>query len=155
MIDDNRPKETTVAKAQEGDIVRVYCAGRLTDGREFEIGSLIEPVELILGHRDLLPELEKAVVGMTPGESKVVVVVKDKGFGPRRDDLIQAIDRKDFPEGVAPKVGQQLRLPTDDYEVVNARVTEVHDTHVIVDANHPLAGEDVLFKITLLEIVTM
>ncbi len=144
-----------MAKAQEGDIVKVYCAGRLTDGREFEIGSLLEPVELILGHRDMLPELEKAVIGMSPGESKMVIVPKDKGFGPRRDDLIQVIDRKDFPEGVRPKVGQQLRLPTDDYEVFNVRVTEVTDTHVVVDGNHPLAGEDVLFKITLLEIVDL
>ena len=144
-----------MAKAQEGDIVKVYCAGRLTDGREFEIGSLLEPVELILGHRDMLPELEKAVIGMQPGESKMVIVPKDKGFGPKRDDLIQAIDRKDFPEGVKPKVGQQLRLPTDDYEVFNVRVTEVTDTHVVVDGNHPLAGEDVLFKITLLEIVDL
>ncbi len=144
-----------MAKAQEGDIVKVYCAGRLTDGREFEIGSLLEPVELILGHRDMLPELEKAVIGMSPGESKMVIVPKDKGFGPRRDDLIQVIDRKDFPEGVRPKVGQQLRLPTDDYEVFNVRVTEVTDTHVVVDGNHPLAGQDVLFKITLLEIVDL
>jgi len=144
-----------VAKAQEGDIVRVYCAGRLTDGREFEIGETGTPVELIIGHKDLLPALEEALIGMTPGESRVVVVTKDKGFGPRRDDLIQTIDRKDFPEGITPKVGQQLRLPTDDYEVVNVRVTEVHDRHIVVDGNHPFAGEDVLFKITLLEIVTL
>lgn len=143
-----------MAKAQEGDIVRVYCAGRLTDGREFEIGEDGAPVELIIGHRDLLPELEKAIIGMMPGESRVVVVPKDKGYGNRRDDLIQTIDRKDFPEGVKPKVGQQLRLPTDDYEVVNARVIEVTDTHIVVDANHPFAGQDVLFKITLLEIVS-
>jgi peptidylprolyl isomerase len=143
-----------VAKAQEGDIVRVYCAGRLTDGREFEIGEDGAPLELIIGHRDLLPELEKAIIGMMAGESRVVVVPKDKGYGQRRDDLIQTIDRKDFPEGVKPKVGQQLRLPTDDYEVVNARVIEVTDTHVVVDANHPFAGQDVLFKITLLEIVS-
>ena len=142
-----------MAKAQEGDIVRVYCAGRLTDGREFEIGEDGAPVELIIGHRDLLPELEKAIIGMMPGESRVVVVPKDKGYGQRRDDLIQTIDRKDFPEGVKPKVGQQLRLPTNDYEVVNARVIEVTDTHIVVDANHPFAGQDVLFKITLLEIV--
>lgn len=142
-----------MAKAQEGDIVRVYCAGRLTDGREFEIGEDGAPVELIIGHRDLLPELEKAIIGMMPGKSRVVVVPKDKGYGSRRDDLIQTIDRRDFPEGVKPKVGQQLRLPTDEYEVVNARVIEVTDTHIVVDANHPFAGQDVLFKITLLEIV--
>jgi peptidylprolyl isomerase len=144
-----------VASAQEGDIVRVYCAGRLTDGREFEIGEAGAPIELIIGHRDLLPALEKALIGMMPGESKVVIVPQDKGYGGRRDDLIQTIDRKDFPEGVVPKVGQQLRLPTDDYEVTNVRVIEVTDTHLVVDGNHPFAGQDVLFKIVLLEIVTV
>ncbi|MHC4519410.1 MAG: FKBP-type peptidyl-prolyl cis-trans isomerase [Planctomycetota bacterium] len=144
-----------MARAQEGDIVRVYCAGRLTDGREFEMGEDGAPLELILGHRDILPELEKAIVGMTPGESKVVVVTKDRGYGPRRDDLIQVVDRKDFPEGITPRVGQRLRLPTDNYEVLSATVKEVTDTHVVVDGNHPLAGEDVLFQITLLEIVTL
>lgn len=144
-----------MARAQEGDIVRVYCAGRLTDGREFEMSEDGQPMELIIGHKDLHPELEKALVGMTPGESKVVVVTKDKGYGPPREDLIQTINRKEFPEGVRPKVGQTLRLPTDDYEVLHARVTKVTDTEVTVDMNHPLAGQDILFKITLLEIVTL
>jgi len=144
-----------MARAQEGDIVRVHCAGRLTDGSEFEMGEDGQPMELIIGHKDLHPELEKALVGMTAGESKVVVVTKDKGYGPRRDDLIQTVSRKEFPEGVRPKVGQRLRLPADDYQVINATVTKVTDTHVTVDMNHPLAGQDILFQITLLEIVTL
>ncbi len=144
-----------MARAQEGDIVRAYCAGRLTDGSEFEMGEDGGPMEFIIGHKDLHPELEKALIGMTPGESKVVVVPKDKGYGPHRDDLIQTISRKEFPEGVRPKVGQRLRLPADDYEVINATVTKVTDTHVTVDMNHPLAGQDILFQITLLEIVTL
>lgn len=141
--------------AREGDIVRVRCEGRLLDGRQFEMAPDGAPIEFIIGHRDLLPELEQAVVGMVPGESKTVIVPKGKGYGPRREELVQVIDRNDFPKGIAPKVGQKLRLPADDYEVINATIVKVTETQVTVDANHPLADQDLLFQITLVEIVTL
>ncbi len=144
-----------MAKVAEGDIVRIYCAGRLTDGREFELAPNGGALEVIVGHGDLLPAVEKALIGMIPGESKTVVVPKDKAYGPRREELVQVIPRKDFPEGITPRVGQRLRPPAEDYEVVNATIVQVTDTDIILDANHPLAGQDVLFHITLEEIVTL
>jgi peptidylprolyl isomerase len=147
--------ESRMARVKDGDIVRVVCAGRLVDGREFEMAPDGGAIEIIVGHGDLLPELEQAVVGMAPGESRVVIVPKDKGYGPRREDLVQVISRDDFPEGIVPKVGQRLRLPGEDYEVLRAVVTKVTETEITVDANHPLAGQDVLFKLTLLEIVEL
>jgi peptidylprolyl isomerase len=144
-----------MARARQGDMVRVYCAGRLADGSEFELSSCEEPMEFIVGHEDLLPDLEQAVVGMAPGESKVVVMAKGKGYGPRREDLIQVIDRDEFPEGIEPKIGLRLRVPAPGYEVINATVVNVTGTKITLDANHPLAGQDVLLQITLLEIVPM
>lgn len=144
-----------MTRAAEGDVVRVRCDGRLLDGREFEMAPDGGTIEIILGHGDLLPELEQAVVGMVPGESKTVIVPKGKGYGPRRDELIQEIDRNDFPKGITPKVGQKLRLPADGYDVLNATIIEVTDTRITVDANHPLADQDVLFQVTLVEIVTL
>jgi peptidylprolyl isomerase len=144
-----------MARVKEGDIVRVTCEGRTASGMEFEMSPDGEPMDLIIGHGDILPALERAVIGMAPGESRMVVVPQDKGYGPRRDDLIQAVDRKLFPEGIEPKVGQRLRLPTEDCQVINATVTQVTATEIIVDANHPLAGQDVLFKITVIDIVDL
>jgi peptidylprolyl isomerase len=144
-----------MTRVAEGDIVRVYCAGRLTDGREFELAPDGGTLEIIVGHGDLLPAVEKALIGMTPGETKTVVVPRDKAYGPRREELVEVIPRKEFPEGITPRVGQRLRLPADDYEVVNATVVQVTDKEIIVDSNHPLAGQDVLFQITLEEIVTL
>ncbi len=142
-------------RASEGDIVRVKCQGRLLDGREFEMAPDGGTIEIIIGHGDLLPEVEQAVIGMTPGESKTVIVPKGKGYGPRRDELIQVIDRNDYPKGITPRVGQKIRLPADDYDVLNATVIEVTDSKITVDINHPLADQDILFQITLVEIVTL
>ncbi|NLZ07690.1 MAG: peptidylprolyl isomerase [Phycisphaerae bacterium] len=144
-----------MARVVEGDIVRVYCAGRLTDGREFEMAPDGGTIEFIVGHGDLLPALERAVIGMTPGESRTVIVPRDKAYGPRREDRVEVIPRKDLPDGITPRVGQHIRLPSDEYEVVSATVIKVSDTEIVVDANHPLAGQDVLFQITLEEIVTL
>ena len=144
-----------MTRAQEGDIVRVRCEGRLLDGRQFEMAPDGAPIEIIIGHGDLLPEVEQAVVGMVPGESKTVIVPKGKGYGPRRDDLIQTIDRNDFPKGIDPKVGQKLRLPAEGYDVLNATIVKVTDSEITVDINHPLADQDLLFQITLVEIVTL
>lgn len=77
-----------MARVAEGDIVRVYCAGRLTDGREFELAPDGGTLEIIVGHGDLLPSVEKALIGMTPGETKTVVVPRDKAYGPRREELL-------------------------------------------------------------------
>jgi peptidylprolyl isomerase len=125
----------------------------LIDGREFDLARNHDSIDLIIGHGDHLPALEQAIVGMSPGESRVVIVPKDKGYGKRDEGLIEVIDRDDFPEGVEPKIGLRLRVPTDNYTVVYATITDVSDSRITLDSNHPLAGEDLLFDITLLEIV--
>ena len=89
-----------------------------------------------------------------PGEWKEVVVPKERGYGHRKEDLIQVVDRDHFPKGIEPKVGLRLRVPTDGYDVIHATVTKVTDSRITMDGNHPLAGEDLLCRISLLEILT-
>ena len=134
-------------------MIRIRCNGRMSDGREFDLAREHQPIDLIIGHGDLLPALEQAIVGMSPGESRVVIVPKHKGYGDRDEGLIEVVDRDDFPEGIDPKIGLRLRVPTDDYKVVHATIVDITDSRITLDANHPLAGEDLLFNITLLEIV--
>ncbi len=138
-------------KAQEGDVVRVHVAGRLVDGREFEMSH--EPQEVIIGHGDLIPELEQAVIGMMPGETRTVILPKGKGYKARREDLVQVISRDVFPKGIDPKVGQRVRIPSVGYDVIEATIVRVSDSDITLDGNHPLAGEDVLFALHLLEIL--
>lgn len=140
-------------RAQEGDIVHVRISGRLLDGREFEMSQ--GPQEVFIGHGDLLPEIEQALVGMAQGEDRLVILPKGKGYGSRREELVQAVSREVFPRDIEPKVGQRLRIPSVGYDVIEATVTEVTDTEIILDGNHPLADEDVLLRIQLLEIVDL
>ncbi len=141
-------------KAKSGDMVRVFCTGKLHDGREFDLAEGRKPIELIIGHGDLLQELEHAIIGMTPGEWKEVVIPKERGYGLRKEDLIQVVDRDHFPKGIDPKVGLRVRVPADSYNVIHATITEVTDSRITLDGNHPLAGEDLLCRLSLLEILT-
>lgn len=139
--------------AKSGDLVRLYCAGRLQDGREFDLSPGRKPMEIIIGHGDLLAALEHALIGMVAGERKQVIVASGMGYGPYREDLVQVVARDHFPKGIEPKVGLRLRVPTEGYEVVHATVVKVTDSEITMDQNHPLAGEDAQFEVTLLEIV--
>ena len=138
-------------RAKDGDMVRVVCAGRLTDGQTFELSE--EPLELILGHGDLPSEVEASIVGLSPGESRTVIIPKGKCFGHRKEDLVQIVSRDRFPKGVEPKVGMRLRIPGSGFDVIDATIVDVTDSDVTLDGNHPLAGEDVLMEIRLLEIL--
>jgi peptidylprolyl isomerase len=138
-------------KAQEGDIVRVHIAGRLLDGRTFEMSR--EPQEVVIGHGDLVPELEQALIGMAPGETRTLILPKGKGYAPRREDLVQTISRDIFPRGIDPKVGLKVRIPSVGYEVIEATIVEVTESEITLDGNHPLAGEDVVFSLQLLGIL--
>ena len=142
-----------MAKAKQGDMVRIRCNGRLVDGREFNLTRDNDTIDLIIGHEDYLPALEQAIVGMSPGESRVVIVPKDKGYGERDEGLIEVVDRDDFPKDIEPRIGLRLRVPTGSYKVVHATITDITDSRITLDANHPLAGEDLLFNLTLLEII--
>ena len=110
-------------------------------------------MEINIGHGDLLAELEGALVGMVAGERKQLIVAQGMGYGAYREDLVQVVARDHFPEGIEPKVGLRLRVPTEGYEIVHATIVKVTDSEITMDQNHPLAGEDVQFEITLLEIV--
>ena len=138
-------------RAREGDIVRICIAGRMLDGREFEMSR--EPQEVVIGHGDLISEIDQALIGMSPGESRTVILPKGKGFAPRREELVQTIPRDIFPQGIEPKLGLRVRIPTVKYEVIEATIIAVNDSEITLDGNHPLAGEDVLLQISLLEIL--
>lgn len=141
-----------MAQAKSGDTVRVHYTGTLKDGTIFDSSRERDPLEIALGQNQVIPGFEKAVVGMSPGETCKTTIPCDEAYGPRRDGLVITVDRKQVPSEIQPEVGQHLTVTKDTGEDVPVVVSEVSDETVTLDANHPLAGKDLTFEIELVEV---
>ena len=142
-----------MAYAQQGDTVRIHFKGTLENGDVFVSSFDRKPVEFTIGEGQILPGIENAVVGMTEGESKTVELPAEKAYGDKREELVVTVDRKQFSDSVTPEPGQRLKFRNQDGSEIIAKVTDVSPSNVTVDANHPLAGEDVTFDLELVEIM--
>jgi len=139
-------------KAKQGDCVKVHYQGSLDDGQVFDSSQDREPLEFTIGEGRVIAGFEDAVVGMTPGEEKSVRIPCAEAYGPRREDMVAVFNSGQFPENLAPAVGQILQLKRDDGMLIQVMVTDVTDDQVTLDANHPLAGKDLIFDLKLVEI---
>ncbi len=142
-----------MAEARTSDTVRVHYTGRLEDGTVFDSSLQREPLEFTLGEGQVIPGFETGVMGMAPGESKTIEIDAENAYGPYRDDMLLAVDRGQFPENIEPAVGQRLQIRQPDGETMLVTVSEVGDSQVTLDANHPLAGKSLIFDVQLVEIV--
>ncbi len=140
------------AVAGDGDTVRVDYTGTLEDGTTFDTSVGREPLEFTLGAGQMIPGFETAVYGLKIGQSKTVTIPAEEAYGRHRDDLITVVEREQLPADLDPKIDQQLRMQQTDGSTVIVIVTDVSETTITVDANHPLAGEDLTFEIELVEI---
>ncbi len=138
--------------ASDGDTVSVHYTGTLEDGTVFDTSREREPLEFTLGEGQLIPGFEEAVRGMRVGQVKTVAIPEEDAYGPHRDDLVTVVDRDQLPEDLELEIGQQLQAQGADGIVTVVVVTDVSETSITVDANHPLAGKDLTFEIELVEI---
>ncbi len=138
--------------AQNGNIVQVHYTGTLQDGTMFDTSVGREPLEFTLGENRMIPGFEQAVLGMKIGESKTVTIPAEDAYGPYNADMMLVISREELPGDMTPEVGQQLEMTGSDGGTIIVIITEVSDTTVTLDANHPLAGKDLTFEIELVSI---
>lgn len=141
-----------MAQAKNGSTVTVNYTGRLEDGSVFDETQNKEPLRFVLGKDRLIKGFEQAVVGMSPGESKTVKLPPEDAYGPKRDEMLVSVDRGKIPQDVQPQVGQRVELKQQDGSPIGATVTEVTDSTIVVDANHPLAGHSLTFDISMVEV---
>ena len=142
-----------MAEAKNGDTVKVHYTGELEDGTVFDSSTDRDPIEFTIGDNQLIPGFEEAVIGMSQGDSKTAVVGAEKAYGEHQAQLVIELGRENFADQTDPEVGQYVQLKRSDGFVLSAQVTQVTEAGVVLDANHPLAGEDLTFKIELVEIV--
>jgi len=142
-----------MTNAKQGDTVKVHYTGTLTDGTVFDSSRDREPFEFTIGQGMVIPGFETAVEGMTVGESTKVTIPASEAYGEVREDLLLPVPRDQVPAGMEPEVGMQVQLQTQSGQPVIARIVRVTDADILLDANHPLAGQDLTFDIELMEIV--
>lgn len=139
-------------EAKRGDTVKVDYTGKLEDGSVFDTSEGREPLKFTIGEDKLIPDFEKAVEGMSVGEEKAIQISAENAYGPYREEGILQINRNEFPEHIKPEVGLQLQIKQPDGQAAIVMVSKVKEDSIILDANHPLAGKDLIFNISLVEI---
>lgn len=141
-----------MSTAKEGNTVKINYKGTLQDGSVFDSSEGREALEFKLGEGLVIPGFENAITGMAIGETKTVVIPVEEAYGPRREEMAMKVDKQQVPADLTPEVGMQLGLSNDQNQTIPVTITEVGDDYLILDGNHPLAGQELTFEIELLEV---
>jgi peptidylprolyl isomerase len=140
-----------MTEAKKGDNVKVHYTGKLADGTVFDSSEGGEPLEFAVGSGQVIEGFEDGVVGMKVGESKVVEIPVEKAYGERNDEMVIQAPIEQVPPDLKPELGMRLEMGGANGEILRVVVTEITDTHITLDANPPLAGQDLTFEIELVE----
>lgn len=142
-----------MTQAKQGDTVRIHYTGRLTDGTQFDSSQGREPLEFQLGSGQIIKGLDAQVQGMAVGDSATVSIPADDAYGPHRPEAVQTVPRDRIPPSIDLSIGARLQATGGDGQPLQLTVVGVDDAKVTVDANHPLAGKDLVFDVELVEVV--
>lgn len=139
-------------RAKNGDTVSVHYTGKFTDGTVFDSSVQREPLQFTLGEQQVIAGFEQAIAGMATGEKKTVQIQPDEAYGPHHGELVFQVERGNLPSEIDPEVGQRLTFQRPDGQTVPLTVTDVSESAVTLDANHPLAGRKLTFDLELIDI---
>lgn len=134
------------------ETVKVHYTGKLSDGRIFDSSLEREPLEVKLGEGSLIPGFEKGLLNMSVNEKRTITIPKEEAYGDVQQELFQKIPNENLPAEIKPEVGMGLIASNSDGTEQQLRIADVQNDFIVVDANHPLAGEDLTFELELLEI---
>ncbi len=139
-------------QVKENNTVKVNYTGKLSNGQVFDSSEGKEPIEFTLGQGRLIPGFEKGLIDMKLNEKKTITIAKEEAYGDIIDGLKQEVKKTELPQGVTPEVGMGLVSKSPDGQEMDLRVVEVKEESIVVDGNHPLAGQDLIFDLEVLEI---
>ncbi|MBY5973901.1 FKBP-type peptidyl-prolyl cis-trans isomerase [Pseudooceanicola marinus] len=142
-----------MSTAKSGDTVRIHYTGTLTDGTTFDSSAGREPLEFTVGSGQIIPGLDKAIPGMAVGETQKVEIPSEEAYGAHNPDALQQVPRDAIPAEIPLEMGLQLQMQTPQGQAIPVTVVEITDENVTLDANHMLAGKDLVFDIEMVEIV--
>ncbi|TKK65988.1 peptidylprolyl isomerase [Ilyomonas limi] len=139
-------------QVKKGDTVQIHYRGRLEDGTVFDSSEGRQPLEFEVGSGQVIPGFDTGVTGMEPGEKKTIHIPAVEAYGPRHEHMIMEFPRDRFPADITPEEGMTLNMSDGQGQVIPVVITEVKDDVVLLDANHQLAGKDLIFDLELVSI---
>lgn len=141
-----------MTEAKTGDKVRLHYTGTLNDGSIFDSSQGRDPLEFTVGSGQIIPGLDSAIPGMQVGDQKTVTIECKDAYGPHDPNAQQAVPRAQIPDGIPLEPGTRLQAQTENGQTMSVVVVAVNDNEVVLDANHPLAGQDLTFDIKLVAV---
>ena len=139
--------------AKSGDKVKVHYHGKLTSGETFDSSEGRAPLEFEVGSGMVIKGFDEGVTGMSVGEKKTINIPVEEAYGPKNAEMVINMPKDRFPKDMELEEGMPLMMSDGSGQNFQVVVTEIKDDSVILDANHPLAGQDLVFDIELVEIV--
>ncbi|MEY3351666.1 MAG: hypothetical protein RIQ50_1777 [Bacteroidota bacterium] len=140
-------------QVKNGDVIRVHYTGKLLDGSQFDSSVGRAPLEFTVGAGQMIAGFDAGVVGMQVGEKKTIQIDPEHGYGHKDPNAMVEFPSSNVPEGMKVEVGMKLNLQNQYGQPVPVVVTEVREDVIIMDANHFLAGQDLVFDVELVEIL--
>ena len=134
-----------MSQVKENDTVKVHYTGKLSNGQVFDSSVDREPLEVTLGQGMLIPGFEKGIMTMELNEKKTINIPVAEAYGDVQKELLYEVKKEQLPQDMKPEVGMGLASKGEDGREVQFRIAEVNEDHIIADANHPLAGQDLTF----------
>lgn len=141
-----------MTQVKAGDTVRIHYTGTLNTGETFDSSEGRDPLEFVVGSGQIIPGLDKALPGMEMGEKKTVQVPCAEAYGESDPSAMQSIPRGQIPENIPVEPGTQLQMQAPSGQVVPVVVVSANEEEVVLDANHPLSGKDLIFAIEIVGI---
>lgn len=139
-------------KAKNGDVVKVHYTGKLTSGDQFDSSEGRDPLQFTVGAGQMIPGFDQAIPGMNVGEKKTVTISPKDAYGEKIDEAIIEFPKANIPAEMKIEPGIKLQLRNEAGQPVPVVVTDIKDDVVVLDANHELAGKELIFNIELVEI---
>ncbi len=141
-----------MTQVKSGDKVKVHYHGKLTDGSTFDTSDGRDPLEFTVGQGMVIKGFDDALLDMKVGDKKTVEIPVNEAYGERREDMVVEYPKQDFPDEMTPEVGMQLNMSDNQGNNFPVVITEVKEEVVVLDANHPLAGKELVFDLELVSI---
>ena len=145
-------QEKNTRKVKNNDTVQVHYTGKFTNGQIFDSSVDKEPLEFQLGQGQIIPGFENGLIDMKVTEKKTVTIPEGEAYGEVRKDLFQEVPKAELPSEIDPQVGMGLVAKNPDGSERQLRVAEVRNESIVIDANHPLAGQDLVFDLEVVAI---